>query len=90
MSLWGISGLIDSKAMTNLIVVGDAHYEMEAGLHFQKSFKGQISAKQIKLKENPTGDELTRQLLMVNNKFTHIMSSFQSFNLKLEKGCSKR
>ena len=34
MSLWSIPGLIDSKAMTNLIVIGDAHYEMEAGQHF--------------------------------------------------------
>jgi hypothetical protein len=34
MSLRGISGLIDIKAMTNLIVIGDANYEMEAGAHF--------------------------------------------------------
>lgn len=90
MSLWGISGLIDSKAMTNLIVIGDAHYEMDAGLHFQKSFSGHCTTKRIKFKENPSGDDLTRQLQMVNKQFNHIMNSFESFNLKLEKSCFKK
>ena len=35
MSLWDIEGLIDKAAITNLIVIGDSHYEMDAGKHFK-------------------------------------------------------
>lgn len=57
MSLWEIEGLIDKDAITNLIVIGDAQYEMDAGKNFHKSAE-KCLAKQIKLKENPTADEL--------------------------------
>lgn len=39
MSLWDIEGLINKDAMINLIVIGDAQYEMDAGHNFQKSSK---------------------------------------------------
>jgi len=35
MSLWDIEGLIDKAAITNLIVIGDSQYEMDAGKHFK-------------------------------------------------------
>jgi hypothetical protein len=34
MSLWDIDGLIDKGAITNLIVIGDDQYEMDAGKNF--------------------------------------------------------
>ena len=34
MSLWDIEGLMDRAAVTNLIVIGDDQYEMEAGKNF--------------------------------------------------------
>jgi hypothetical protein len=34
LSLWDIEGLIDKGAITNLIVIGDDHYEMDAGKSF--------------------------------------------------------
>ena len=34
MSLCDIEGLIDKDAITNLIVIGDDEYEMEAGKNF--------------------------------------------------------
>ena len=34
MSLWDIEGLIDKGAITNLIVIGDDQYEMDAGKYF--------------------------------------------------------
>ena len=34
MRLWHIEGLLDKEAVTNLIVLGDSEYEMEAGLFF--------------------------------------------------------
>ena len=57
MSLWDIEGLIDRDAITNLIVIGDAQYEMDAGKHFHKSAE-KCLAKQIKLQESPTAQEL--------------------------------
>lgn len=58
---------------------------MDAGKHFHKSAE-KCLAKQIKLKESPTAHELANQLKVINAKFSYIISSFKSFNLKLEKG----
>jgi hypothetical protein len=33
MSLWDIDGLIDKDAITNMVVIGDSQYEMDAGRH---------------------------------------------------------
>jgi len=35
MQLLEVEGLIDSSLLTNLVVIGDSEYEMEAGTHFQ-------------------------------------------------------
>lgn len=61
LSLWDIENFLDKEAITNLIVIGDSHYEMDAGKCFQKSSQKCI-AKQIKLKENPSAEELEKQL----------------------------
>lgn len=34
LSLWEIDDLLDRDAITNLIVIGDAQYEMDAGKSF--------------------------------------------------------
>jgi hypothetical protein len=57
MSLWDIEGLIDKDAITNLIVIGDDKYEMDAGKHFQKS-TDKCLAKMIKLRASPSADDL--------------------------------
>lgn len=89
MSLWDIEGLIDKAAITNLIVIGDSQHEMDAGKNFQKS-ANMCFTKQIKLRENPTAEELVKQLSVINQKFNYIISSFKSFNLKLEKTQSSK
>ena len=88
LALWNIDDLLDRDAITNLIVIGDAQYEMDAGKSFQQSTDKCI-AKQIKLRESPTADELEKQLSVVNREFDFIFSSVTSFNLKLEKGAHK-
>jgi len=45
--------------------------------------------KQIKLKEDPSADELEKQLAVINKKLNPIISSHKSINLKLEKGNRK-
>lgn len=37
LSLWDIEGLIDKAAITNLVVIGDAQYEMDAGKNLCKT-----------------------------------------------------
>ena len=61
---------------------------MDAGKSFHQSTERCI-AKQIKLRESPSADELEKQLGVVNREFDFIFSSFKSFNLKLEKGSHK-
>ena len=61
---------------------------MDAGKSFLQSTDRCI-AKQIKLRENPSADELQKQLSVINKEFDFIFSSFKTFNLKLEKGCHK-
>jgi len=34
LALWDIDGLVDRDAITNMIVIGDSEYEMEAGKNF--------------------------------------------------------
>ena len=34
LSLWDIENFLDKEAITNLIVIGDSHYEMDAGKCF--------------------------------------------------------
>lgn len=48
MGLWNIEGLLDKEAVTNLIVLGDSQYEMEAGSFFQKMSRNCI-IKKVKL-----------------------------------------
>ena len=59
LSLWDIDDLLDRDAITNLIVIGDAQYEMDAGKSFHQSTERCI-AKQIKLRECPSADELEK------------------------------
>lgn len=34
LSLWDVENFLDKEAITNLIVIGDSHYEMDAGKCF--------------------------------------------------------
>jgi len=40
--------------------------------------------------ENPSADELVKQLQVISCKFSLVLSSFKSFNFKLEKGASNQ
>ena len=40
----------------------------------------------IKLRASPSADDLQKQLKVINDKFSYIISSFKSFSLRLEKG----
>ena len=57
-----------------MIVVGDSEYEMDAGKFFKMNMRHEKKSliKLIKLKEEPTCKELTRQLYIVMQRFKQI------------------
>lgn len=83
--LWDCKELdLDKFAMTNLITFGDSEYEMEAARKFgAKSEK--CFVKLIKLRECPSFDELHKELLVINERFNYIFSSFKNLTIRLEK-----
>ena len=65
MSLWEEKGFLDEYALTNLIAVGDSMLEMEAARNFAES-SDKCLAKLIKFRENPTFQELKKELSVLN------------------------
>ncbi|CDW82973.1 adp-ribosylation factor gtpase- [Stylonychia lemnae] len=83
--LWECKDLqLDKAAITNLITFGDSEYEMEAARKFgarsEKCF-----VKLIKLRECPSFDELHKELLVINERFNYIFSSYKNLTIRLEK-----
>jgi hypothetical protein len=58
--LWDVEGLLDKNCLLNLITIGDADYEINAGRQFKKNAYKHFTTKQrcilklIKLKEEPS------------------------------------
>jgi hypothetical protein len=57
---------------------------MEAGISFQKNSKLCL-IKLVKLRESPSPEELAKQLMLINDKFDYIVSSYKNLNIKLER-----
>jgi hypothetical protein len=75
---------LNEEAITNLVSVGDSTYELQAakamGSQFEKSF-----TKTVKLQENPTPQELSRQLELLAPKMENIVQRASNLTLKLER-----
>lgn len=82
--LWEEEGYLDKAAITNLVAVGDAEYEMEAAKNFA-SKSDRCLIKLVKLRECPSFEELRKELAVVNDKFSYIFSSFKNLTIKLER-----
>ena len=74
--------------ITNMISFGDSTFEMEAASAFAEKSPnpGNCFLKLIKLKENPTFDELKSELDVVVSQFEKIFSSVKNLKIKLERG----
>lgn len=70
--------------ITNLVVVGDSKYEMEAGEELCKQTEKCV-VKSIKMSESPSIGELIKQLSLINEKWEGIVSTFKSLSIKLER-----
>ena len=88
-NLWKDSTLLDlsSTVITNMISIGDSTFEMEAASAFAEQSPNPANCylKLIKLKENPTFNELQSELDVVMSQFNKIFSAVRNLKIKLER-----
>jgi len=72
------------SVITNLTSLGDAEYEMEATRLMGQQFE-QASVKTIKFRNNPTPEELLKQLQLVEHKFESIVENARNLRVSLER-----
>ncbi|KEP67336.1 UNVERIFIED_CONTAM: hypothetical protein HHA_223870 [Hammondia hammondi] len=75
---------LNREIITNLISVGDSVIEMDAVHVMGKEFS-QALVKTVKLRENPSPEELAKQLEVVSSKFESICLSACSLAIGLER-----
>lgn len=75
---------LDSEVVTNLISVGDSTFEMDAVHVMGREFE-QAVVKTVKFRENPTAEELHKELELVATKFEQILSKAQNLKITLER-----
>lgn len=76
--------IIDTKLVTNLICLGDSLIEMEAA-HILASKFSHAFIKTVKFRENPSPEELFKQLQLILDQFEHIFSAVKNLTIKVER-----
>lgn len=74
---------LELSAVTNLIALGDSHMELDAAQHLGTKFSTSL-IKTIKFWENPTPDEIIKQLNLVLVKLEQIFTSPKNLTIRLE------
>jgi len=74
----------NSQIITNLISLGDSNFEMDAAHVMGKEFS-QALVKTVKFRENPSPEELLKQLELVAQKFERIAEKPRSLKIGLER-----
>jgi len=75
---------LDSQIITNLISLGDSNFEMDA-VHVMGQEFAQALIKTIKFRENPSPEELLKQLELVAQKFERIVENARNLKIGLER-----
>lgn len=82
------------EVITNIIALGDSHVEMVAAHHLASYFSYEVKIKSrfkdafiktVKFRENPTPQELVKQLNLVIQKFPQISGNPKSLTIRLER-----
>mmetsp|Transcript_95376 Transcript_95376/g.179354 ORF Transcript_95376/g.179354 Transcript_95376/m.179354 type:complete len:454 (+) Transcript_95376:87-1448(+) len=73
---------LDSQVITNLVSLGDSHFEMEATLAMGREFE-QATIKTIKFKESPSPEELWRQQELVCKEFERIIGDARDLRVRI-------
>jgi len=76
--------LLEKDAITNLVAIGDNNIEIEAAYHLASQFSNAF-IKTIKFREGPSILELTKQLKLVSNQFSQIVSAAKNLTVRLQK-----
>lgn len=76
--------VIDTSLVTNLICLGDSLIEMEAA-HILASKFSQAYIKTVKFRENPSPEELYKQLQLISTQYELIFSTVKNLTIKVEK-----
>ncbi len=72
----------DHDLVTNLIVMGDQDFEIEAGLKLSQQIE-KCLYKSIKLSQSPSQAELIKQLNIVSKKWEYIWNSMKNLEVEL-------
>lgn len=75
---------LNSQIITNLVSLGDSNFEMDAVHVMGKEF-AQALVKTIKFRENPSPEELYKQLELVGQKFERIIENARNLKISLER-----
>ncbi|CEM15895.1 unnamed protein product [Vitrella brassicaformis CCMP3155] len=75
---------LNAEIITNLISLGDSNIEMDA-VHIMGKEFSQALIKTIKFRENPSPDELAKQLELVAQKFEKICLNARNLKIGLER-----
>ncbi|PHJ21372.1 protein kinase [Cystoisospora suis] len=75
---------LNSEVITNLISVGDSNIEMDAVHVMGKEFS-QALVKTVKFRENPSPEELAKQLELVSSRFEKICLNACNLKIGLER-----
>ena len=77
--MWNEDGLLERNCVLNMMVIGDSDYELDAGKSFKKAASEntdkRIVLKLVKLKEDPTPEELICQLKALNKQFDQLSAN---------------
>jgi len=87
---WKIMAFLDvqkelrGRIVTNLISLGDSNFEVRAAHVLRREFKSSF-IKTIKFRENPTPEELLKQLELVKQQFQRIALTARCLKISLNK-----
>ncbi|CAI2363465.1 unnamed protein product [Moneuplotes crassus] len=75
---------MEKHAVTNIIAIGDSNIEMEASKVLARKFPRAL-LKTVKLREEPSPDELVKQLVLVSNRMPNILTTVKNLTIRLER-----
>lgn len=75
---------LPSHLITNLISIGDSNFELEAVHAMGQAFSKSL-VKTIKLKEQPSAQELAKELTLLSPKFEKIAETARNMKIQLER-----
>ena len=77
--MWKVEGLLERNCVLNMIVIGDSEFELDAGKKFKKASASmtdkRVLLKLVKFKDDPSPEQLIKQLKSLNDQFDHIASN---------------